>query len=371
MIGSITRYLNAQSRQRAFKRDQRIDFYRAMYLYQRAGARKLVALGKLRDTYNTYLSTRQRVGNTLWALFGVKRKVFRPAIVAVAEAGLLRSNLPLAEALKDWLPPAERAILAAGESSGNLVGAFQMAGKFARQQGGMWAAIFAGFAYPILLIAGILAILYLIAEIMVPAMVTGHKAVYSPLTQVVLLLAGFIHDYWYLAAAIPAVCAIAIIGSLSRWRGPWRVRADRIAPWSFYRRIHGALFLYSFAVLQNSGVPIKAALANLASTANPYLRSRITAATYGVRQGYDIGKSLRNAGHEFPDWQALPVIESIGSQSGSADALIEYAENWLQDTTAYIERFTRKANALARTGIIAGAGVLAITVLEVVSSSYK
>ncbi|SHI11499.1 type II secretion system F family protein [Pollutimonas bauzanensis] len=371
IITSFLRVATGRSRENAFKRKQRIDFYRAMYLYQRAGARKLEALRKLSETYGTHLSPPQRLGNKLYSLMGGKRIIFRPVIAAVAEAALSRSNLPLAEALKDWIPPAERAILAAGEDSGNLAGAFNMVGRFARQQGGMWAAVVGGFAYPIVLTGAVMAILYLIAGVMIPSMDVSRKAVFSPSTQLVLWIAKLVYDYWYLAIALPIVAVIAVLGSLSRWRGAWRAKADRLAPWSFYRRIHGALFLYSFAVLQKSGVPIQAALANLAASANPWLKSRITAAMYGVRQGYNLGKSFRHAGHDFPDWEALPVLESISSLSGSSDSLIEYAENWLEDTAKYIEKFSRRANAAGRTWVLGWVGLLAMTVLEIISTSFR
>ncbi len=358
-------------RQNAFKRDQRIDFYRAMYLYQRAGARKLEALRKLSETYSTHLSAKQKLGNKLFRMLGAKRQTFRPAIAAVAETGLLHSNLSLADALKHWVPSAERAILAAGESSGNLVGAFEMAGRFARRQGGMWSHIVSAFAYPLLLNAGVMTILYVVAGVMVPTMEVSGLATFSPLTQFVLWMANLVYEHWYLAIALPVLFIIAVISSLGRWKGAWRIKADRFPPWSFYRRIHGALFLYSYAVLQKSGVSVRGSLANLAESANPWLKTRISAAIYGVRQGWDIGRSFRNAGHGFPDWEALPVMESISSLSGASDALIEYAENWLEDTSKYIERFTQRINALMRVWVLIWVGLLANTILEIISTSFR
>lgn len=363
--------LRSRSQRSAFTREQRADFYRAMYLYQRAGARKLEALNKLSETYQSHLSVGQRLGNAIARFLGVRKPLFRPPIAAVADAGRLRSNLPLAEALKDWLPAAERAILAAGEDSGNLVGAFQMAGRFTRQQGGMWAQVINAFSYPLLLIAAVMGILYFIAGTVLPSMNLGSAIGFSPWVQMVLWIAQRIHDYWFIVLAATVALTVAVVGSLSRWKGSWRVKADRLPPWSIYRRVHGALFLYSYAVLQKSGVPIQTALANLASTANPWLRTRINAAMYGVRQGYDLGQSFRHAGHEFPDWEALPVLESISSLSGSSDALIEYAENWLEDTGKFVEKFTRRANAAMRVWVLVWIALLVVSVLEIITSSFK
>lgn len=370
MLTATLRALRARAQHRAFKRDQRADFYRAMYLYQRAGARKLDALEKLRSTYGSHLSPLQRIGNRIWRILGSQREPFRPPIVFVAEAGLLRSNQPLAEALKDWLPPAERAILAAGESSGSLVEAYQMAGRFTRQQGGMWQHVLSAFTYPLFLIGAVMGILYFIAGNVLPSMNIASTAAFSPGARFVLGTGALIHDYWYLLVFALAAVTFVIVASLGRWKGRLRQKADRFPPWSIYRRVHGALFLYSYAILQKSGVPVQMALANLATSANPWLRTRINAAMYGVRQGYDLGQSFRYAGHDFPDWQALPVLESISSLSGSADALIEYAENWLDDTSKAVEKFSRRANAVMLIWLFIWIGLLSITVLEIITTSF-
>ncbi len=370
-MSDLLHYLNARARRKAFTREQRIDFYRAMYLYQRAGARKLETLRKLAETFGSHLSAQQQIGNRIALFLGAKRRPFEPTIAKVAQAGILHSNLPLSEALQDWLPPAEQAILAAGESSGNLAGACQMAGKFARQQGGMWRQVVGAFAYPLILILGVMGILYLIASVVLPSMEVTRTDIYTPFTQLVIFSAQSIYNYWYLAITLPIISVIVISASLSRWRGRWRTKADRLAPWSFYRRIQGALFLYSFAVLQKSGLPLQGALAVLANTATPYLKSRINAAMYGVRQGYNLGESFRHAGHEFPDWEALPVLESMSSQSGFADALIEYAENWLDDTTYFIEKFSKRANTIGIVWVLLWIALLMSTIFELISMSFR
>jgi len=370
-LNDFIRYLNTSAKRRAFKREYRIDFYRAMYLYQRAGARKLETLTKLADTFGSHLSAGQRIGNRIAALLGTKQRPFVPTIAKVANTGILHSSLPLSDALRDWLPAAEQAILAAGESAGNLAQACQMAGKFARQQGGMWRQVVGAFAYPLFLILGVMGILYLIASFVMPSMDITRTDIYTPFTQLVMFAAQTIHDYWLLALILPVLTTIAIALSLSRWCGAWRTKADRFAPWSFYRRIQGALFLYSFAILQKSGLPLQGALAILASTATPYLKSRINAAMYGVRQGYNLGESFRHAGHEFPDWEALPVLESMSSQSGFADALIEYAENWLDDTTYFIEKFSKRANSIGMIWVLLWIALLMSTIFELISMSFR
>lgn len=363
-------WLRALIRRRAFGQTQRTDFYRAMYLYQRAGARKLDALEKLRSAYASHLSIRQQLGNKLCRRLGARRDIFIPPIAQIAETALKRSNLTLAEALTEWLPLSERAILAAGESSGNLADAFQMAARFARQQGGMWQHVIGAFGGPLLMVGVMMAMLYIAADSILPAFEVNHSQL-SPTAQLVVLAADLVHGYWHVVLGVTLVLVFGIASSLGRWKGRWRTKADRYPPWSIYRRIHGALFLYSYAVLQKAGVPIQTALATLGESANPWLRTRITAAMYGVRQGYNLGQSFRHSGHEFPDWQAIPVLESISSLSGSADALIEYAENWLDDTSRAVERFSRRGKAILQIWLFLWIGLMATATFDIIFIAFK
>src|SRR5690606_3723172 len=236
-MSTLFNRVNSQSRRGAFTRARRIDFYRAMYLYQRAGARKLEALQKLSETYGRHTSLSQQLGNRLYRLFGGRKDVFRPVIAAVAETALLRRNLPLAEALHAWLPSTERDILASGEASGDLTGALEMATRVAKQQGGIWNKAIQSMAYPIFLVTVVLGILYYIGGTMVPTMRVLNTSAFSPTAQAVLWASDWVHAFWYAALVVPISLVFIFIVSLGRWNGPWRTKADRWAPWSFYRRV--------------------------------------------------------------------------------------------------------------------------------------
>lgn len=363
--------LRILTKQRAFKRRMRINFYRTLHQYEKAGRSKKRALQSMRDTYSSYLTVRQRIGNWLYQRFGGRKKLaFRPVPAIVAEEALTKVDQPLHEALADWLPESELAVLEAGEVSGDPVQSLDMAKRLVERQTRMWGSLVSGFSYPLLLIAGVMAVLYGLAGELPNMNVSGVSG-FSPIAAFVIGAAEFVYVYWFISICGPiALIAVAIL-SLPRWTGRGRILADHIAPWSYYRRIHGAMFLFSYCVLQKSGSPVLKSLAVLARSANPYLKSRIHAAMYGVRQGYKVGQALRLAGHNFPDREALPVLEDIGSLQGSADALIEYAEGWLEDTVKLIEQISKRFNAFAKTWIIIWIALIAVTLLEIIQHSYK
>ncbi|TFL14081.1 type II secretion system protein F [Pusillimonas caeni] len=370
-MDSTIRLFKWRTKRSSFKRHHRMDFYRAMYLYHRAGARKLDALQKLYDTYQGYQSIWHRLGNRIYALLGGKSKPFQPVIAAVAQSGMQGRNLSLADALHEWLPPAERAILLAGETSGKPDEAFMMLGRFTRQQSGMWTKAMMASAYPVFMTFVVFGMLHFIGSSFLPGMDIWTLSQFSTRTQILVWLAMAVANYWYLGAAMLVIAVLTILYSLSQWKGTWRIKADRYPPWSLYRRIHGALFLYTFAVLQRSGVPIQTALSTLARNANPWLRTRISAAMLGIRQGYGLGRSLRNAGHNFPDWEALPVIESIDSLSGAPEALIEYSQNWLDDTATQIDKYAKRATGIGLIWVALWVLWLALSIIELIFNSIK
>ena len=110
------------TKRRAFNRRMRINFYRTLHQYEKAGRSKKRALQSMRDTYTAYLTVWQRIGNWLYHRLGGRKKLaFRPVPAIVADDALSKVDRPLHEALADWLPEAELAVLEAGEVSGDSI----------------------------------------------------------------------------------------------------------------------------------------------------------------------------------------------------------------------------------------------------------
>ena len=61
----------------------------------------------------------------------------------------------------------------------------------------------------------------------------------------------------------------------------------------------------------------------------------------------------------------------MSSQSGFADALIEYAENWLDDTTYFIEKFSKRANTIGIVWVLLWIALLMSTIFELISMSFR
>lgn len=361
--------LSSLMRARAFGKRIRVEFYRDMFLMQRGGVSKLDALRTIERTYTRRLDFIDGLPPALGNV--VRRFIPQPAMVQVAQEGIagVRAGRSLDKALGTWVPPAETALLAAGEASGELVPAYTRAIKLIESQEGMWSAAIAGCAYPVALIVMLGYTLVVFATDMVPALAGTVKPESLGFAGTfVVALSQFVAEWWRILFFLIMALTVAVFLSLPTYTGPGRVWLDRLPPWSIYRQIHGALFLSSFSTLQRSGMPIEKCLTTLADSASPWLRSRIEAALYGVRQGYNLGRSLRNAGYEFPDRSSLAMLELFCSQARYVETLEEFAQDWMRETAKQIVVFSKRFLIIGLLVVAVIVGLLAIGLVDIQSA---
>jgi len=117
-------------------------------------------------------------------------------------------------------------------------------------------------------------------------------------------------------AALAAVAA-ATAAAMLAWTGPGRAALDRVAPFSLYRLIAGASFLFVVLELLAAGVDLNdRAFEALRRSASPYLRHRIGAIQRFMARGAGFGWSMVLAGHGFPDPSLVPVVAALDGAPG-------------------------------------------------------
>jgi type II secretory pathway component PulF len=347
-----------------FGRQERVEFYREMYLMQRGGISKLESLRSIEDAYTRQWDWIDSLPERLQDY--VSGLVPQPVLVRVAQEGIagVRTGQTLDEALESWIPPAELALISAGEASGELVGAYTRAIKLVESQEGMWAAAIAGLAYPLLLGVMICMTLYSFATEMLPTIAaTADVSRLVGAGAIVIAISEYIQNWWEITLFFGFLFLLLVLFSMPLYTGPGRVWLDRIPPWSIYRSVHGALFLSSFSTLQRSGMPIEKCLITLMKSGSPWLQSRIKATLYGVRQGYTLGESLVNSGYEFPDRSRLSMLVLFCKQARYAEVLEDFAEEWLRITAKMIKRLSSRFLII---GMVAMASVIGLLVLGLV-----
>lgn len=276
----------------------------------------------------------------------------------------ISEGMKLSSALSRWIPSEEVSLVAAGEESGNIAQAFEDAIKIIDAKRRISEAVLKASVYPVILLGLVAAILVLIGTKAVPklAKITDPSKWDGAAAWMYAISTGIQHYGLELLAAL-VIGAILIYLSLSRFRGPARVWLDRIPPWSIYRTLHGTTFLTNVALMLQSGIRLSPALQLLAEHATPWLRERIEAAQYGISSGYNLGESLQQAGHDFPDRRAVQFLTVLASRDGFEDAIVRFSARWL-------DQAIRTVNAFAGVAFGVGMAIVGSLVLLVLLGMF-
>jgi type II secretory pathway component PulF len=232
-------------------------------------------------------------------------------------------------ALDGWVPVREWTIIEAG--AGDLGQALEEAAGLIESSQRMMAAVYTAIGYPIFLGGMLCILLWIFSVEAIPAF-----AEVKPMDKWTGLAAGMgILSNTVRCGLLPFLAfggftLGGVLGSLPRWTGEWRARADALPPWSFYRLIMGTSFLTSLVAFLRAGMPVPEALRRLRANANPWLRERIDAALYFVNSGYDLGEALHLTGYQFPAREIVEDLRIYATLGNLDEAMSRISSEWVK-----------------------------------------
>jgi len=260
----------------------------------------------------------------------------RKRLLAVRERVL--EGWRFAEALgedKKSFPDLYRAVVAAGEASGDLAGVLDRLATMLEKNRTMLNKAVASLIYPaaLALVAG-LVVTALMTQV-VPKIVEQFQAFDAQLpfvTRLVIGVSGFIADY-----GIYVVLALAAAGALF-WRGmqapAFRLAFDRRlldAPilGRLLRGFDGARFARTLATLFAGGAPLLDSLKGAQRTmGNSYMRERIEGAITQVREGASLAGALKRANVLPP---MMTHMIAAGERAGAVPLMLDKSAAQLEE----------------------------------------
>ena len=270
--------------------------------------------------------------------------VLRDVITAIND------GRPLAEALAPWVPASERVLVAAGEAAGNVQEALGFAADSITNVKAMHTAVRSGLAYPTVLLAVALGLIYFIGVYVVPKLaVVGRPDQWTGTAHGLYVFSQFVASP---AALVVPTAIIALIAGVSAMmpysQGTFRIYLDKIPPWSLYRMVVGSGFLLSLASLVRAGVPIFQALNTIRESASPWLAERIDAAVAGLRGGKtNLGEALDASGYGFPDVEMVDDLVVFASLPNFDGVLYDIGLRWMDDGVKTVQAQARVLNGFA------------------------
>ena len=282
----------------------------------------------------------------------------------------VRSGMRLAEALaarpRDF-PEIYRALIAAGEESGDLAQVMERLADYIEERNNLRSKILTAFIYPGVVGLVSIGIVIFLLSYVVPQVVSAFSQARQDLpwlTLAMLNASDFIRTWGWL-------CAAVMTGSFWGWRLYLRNPAARLS-WHhrvlklpligrFVLGLNTARFASTLAILGGAGVPLLRALEAARQTlSNERLSLSVSEATARVREGANLAAALK-VENVFPP--LLIHLIASGEKTGSLPPMLERAA---QTLSRDIERRAMGMTALLEPlMIVVMGGVVLVIVMAV------
>jgi general secretion pathway protein F len=264
-------------------------------------------------------------------------------------------------------PDIYRALVSAGEHTGNLGLVLGRLADYIEQRNALWQKIQLAFAYPFIVTLVAIGIVTFLLSYVVPQVVNvfaNSKQALPLLTIMMMALSKFVRDWWW-----AVLIALAVIVWLSRqvlqMPGPrhsfdrWLLSAPLVG--KLVRGYNTVRFASTLAILSAAGVPILRALQAAGETlSNTAMQVVIDDAIVRVREGTSLSRALAGT-KTFP-----PVLVHLirsGESTGDVTTMLDRAA---QGEATELERRTMFLTTLLEPLLIlAMGGIVLVIVLAV------
>lgn len=266
--------------------------------------------------------------------------------------------------------PVYRALISAGEDSGNLGQVLQRLADYLETRGALKSKVVAALAYPAIVSVIAVVIVIGLMTYVVPQVVgvfTSTKQALPILTQLLVWLSAFLIKWGWLLLIVLVAGGWLLVRTLkqpavkARWHAKL-LTLPVIGP--MVRALETERFASTLAILVSGGVPLLRALEAAQKTINNVaLNARVLQAIGRVREGATLARALQAAGNEKSGAKFPPVLIhliSSGEQTGDLPAMLGRAAD-IQSRE--LERRTVTLTALLEPALIVGMGGLVLLIV--------
>ncbi|MBA0224266.1 type II secretion system protein GspF [Stenotrophomonas maltophilia] len=284
------------------------------------------------------------------------------AVRADVRAGQ-RLTVALAARPRDF-PPIYRALVGAGEDSGDLARVMERLADYIEERNALQAKVLTAFIYPAAISLVSVAIVIFLLSYVVPQVVTAFvqaRQTLPMLTQVMLAASAFVRS-WGMWVGL-GIAALAVAWRLALRKPGLRLRWDAMLlrlpmVGRFVLGVNSARFASTLAILLDAGVPLLRALEAARQTLGNALLARCADdVSARVREGAALGSALK-AQKVYPP--ILVHLVASGEKTGSLAPLLDRAA---QTISREIERRAMALTALLEPTMILVMGGVVLTIV--------
>lgn len=284
------------------------------------------------------------------------------AVRADVRAGQ-RLTVALAARPRDF-PPIYRALVGAGEDSGDLARVMERLADYIEERNALQAKVLTAFIYPAAISLVSVAIVIFLLSYVVPQVVTAFvqaRQTLPMLTQVMLAASAFVRS-WGVWVGL-GIAALVVTWRLALRKPELRLRWDAMLlrlpmVGRFVLGVNSARFASTLAILLDAGVPLLRALEAARQTLGNALLARCADdVSARVREGAALGAALK-VQKVYPP--ILVHLVASGEKTGSLAPLLDRAA---QTISREIERRAMALTALLEPTMILVMGGVVLTIV--------
>jgi len=272
------------------------------------------------------------------ALEDLKKRAQRkkkPALASVVTIIIRRmqNGASLSAAFSGKVPQDEIMIIAAGDLSGNLSASLELVIESKERVRRVIRSLRAAMTPPAIFAAVLYGMLFAIGKFVVPSLaeaLPADKATGS--VSVLYALGNFFSGAWAVVpVVVVAILVLVVVLTLSTFTGKWRVKAESVFPWNFYRDINGYSWMLSFLSLLKAGMSSTEILDRQIKTATPWLAERLKSASVKMKNGDSLSAALMKSGYGFPNPDVIEDIASMEIFPDFPDRMSRIVGQWADD----------------------------------------
>ncbi|MDL5034359.1 hypothetical protein QRD43_20825 [Pelomonas sp. APW6] len=178
--------------------------------------------------------------------------------------------------LNGIVPSSDALMLLAVERANSKPAALRSMKRTIEQQDEMRRIVVVASALPIVVILLCSVLIWTVAGLLRKvdqnAPVYVRDAIWTGFNGLAKWIADISIDYGPALMVVTAIGLMALVHSLPRWKGAWRLRAEQLPVYSLYRDYQAGLLCSSIAMLLQAGGTLRGSIEDLALRASPVLR---------------------------------------------------------------------------------------------------
>lgn len=215
----------------------------------------------------------------------------------------------------------------------NLAKGLSEAEMLLREELQLEGKVLRSLSYPLFLLCLTCMLFGLIGQMLVPALLeVVPEDAWQGSAALLLLFHRASQGWGIVVVALMLVFVIILLPlSLPRVTGSLRSKLEHVFPWNFYRLLIGSSWLLSFSALLAQGIQAQEILAAcLASPqTSPYLRERVRAIAFGLRNGKNLGEAFAESPFAFPSRGIVEDLRLLATLPGFEEEMQSIAREAL------------------------------------------